>query len=244
MFLGLHASEAYSFSIRNLYSLKSFSLQVSDAIDESILTVFLDKLPNIEKLGLHGSFSNFNLDHLINLKSLVLNGTFNDDFNFKLFENLCYQLQDLKFSFRNDYESISAELLDGHSFSNLQELTIYNSNIRRLKKKFLDKFPSLLRLQLNKCNIEIIEDDAFSSIEKLTCLEFMGNFLKTVEKRSFSHLTNLQELNLLNNQIESIEKDMLLNMKNLRVLNLSVNKFPQLDSETLDRFKNLEKLEL
>ena len=244
MFLGLHASEAYSFSIRNLYSLKCFCLQVSDVIDESILTVFLDKLPNIEKLGLLGNFSNFNLDHLINLKSLALNGTINDDFNFKLFENLCYQLQDLKLSFRNDYESISAKLLDGYSFSNLQELTIYNSNIRRLKKKLLDKFPSLLRLQINNCNIEIIEDDAFSSIKQLKSLNFICNFLKTLEKRSFSQLTNLEELNLPNNQIESIEKDMFLNMKNLRVLDLRDNKFPQLDLETLNFLKKLGKLDL
>ena len=106
----------------------------------------------------------------------------------------------------------------------------------------MDDFQSL---EISNCKLEIIEDDAFSSIKKLTSCYSMGNCLKTLEKRSFSsQLTNLEELYLRNNRIESIEWNMFSNMKNLRVLDLVANNFPKLDSQTLNRLRNLEKLEL
>lgn len=220
--MGLKAAETYSFSIRNLYKLKQISLKISGlVIDQQLLTVFLDKIPNIEEVRLFGNFSYFNLDHLVNLKSLALNGNINDDFNFELFKNLCYQLQILKVSFRNHYESISAKLFDGHCFSNLQELTIFNSNLKILKKKFIDKFPVLQYLRIDHCNLEMIEYDAFSNVKQLTNLNFMGNFFKTLEKRTFSQLTKLEEFYLRNNRIESVEKDFFSDMKNLKVLDVA-----------------------
>ena len=61
MFLGLHAAETYSFSVKgNLCSLKCFYLEMSNMINQDILTLFLDKFPNIEELNLLGNFSYFN----------------------------------------------------------------------------------------------------------------------------------------------------------------------------------------
>ena len=105
LFLGLHTSESYRFSISNLYTLKCFYLKVSGTINEEILSIFLNELPNIELLCLLGNFSYFNLDNLINLQCLAFNATINEDFNFELFNNLSRQLQELSFSFKNDYES-------------------------------------------------------------------------------------------------------------------------------------------
>jgi Leucine-rich repeat (LRR) protein len=102
----------------------------------------------------------------------------------------------------------------------------------------------LRSIEITNCKLEIIEDDAFSSIKKLTSFNSMGNCLKTLEKRSFSQLNNLEELYLRNNRIESIEWDMFSNMKKLRVLDLVSNNFPKLDPQTLNRLRNLEKLEL
>jgi hypothetical protein len=104
--LGLQTAEAYSFSFRNSFSLKSFCLKVSGTIDEQILTEFLDKMPNIEQISLKGRLSHFSLDNFYNLKNLSLNGTINDDFNFELFKNICYQLERLSFSLIKDYEII------------------------------------------------------------------------------------------------------------------------------------------
>ena len=243
MFLGLHAAETYSFSVKGvLCSLKSFYLEMSSIINQDILTLFLDKFPNIEELTLRGgNFSNFNLDHLVNLKTLRLNGTINDDFNFGLFKNLCNQLEELSISFRGDYESIASKLFDDHRFPNLLEFNLFKCNVIRLKHKFVEKFPALLKLTMHDCDLETIEDDAFSNTKNLTYLSLMGNFFKTLDKRIFSPLINLEELYLRNNRTESIEKDMFSHMKKLRVLNLNVNNFSdQFYYEIFCYYKNLE----
>ena len=244
MYLAIHTAESYSFSIRDLYSLKRLFLKVSGTINEKIKTTFLDKLTNIEKLCLIGNFSYFNLDDLVSLKMLALNGTINEDFNFELFKNLCNQLEELSITFKNDFESIGAKLFDGHCFSNVQVLSFYKCNIKTLKKEFIDQFPALLYLSIHDCNIEMIEDDAFSNIKQLTRLNLNGNPLKTLEKRIFSQLINLEKLHLGNSKLLSIEKDMFSNMKNLRELNLSGNKFSEFDSETMKWLKSLEELYL
>ena len=240
IFLRLHEADAYSFSIRNLNSLKCLCLKTSGVIDESLLKVFLDKIPNIEELYLHGNFSYFNLDKLSNLKALGLTGTIKDDFNFELFKNLCNQLQELAISCWNDYESIGDKLFDAHHFPHMQELKIYKCNVKRVKKKFIDKFPALLYLNMYECNLEMIEDGAFSNNKQLLHLFLMNNFLKTLEKQSFSQLTNLEAINLSNNRLETIEKDIFSNLKNLRTLDLSDNNLLQLDYETFNRLKKLD----
>ena len=238
---GLHTAEAYSFSIRN-HSLRSFCLNVPGTIDEQILTLFLNELPNIEQVSLHGNFSYFNLDNLVNLKSLVLKGTINEDFNFELFKNLCNQLQKLSFSFKNcEYESIDAKLFDGHYFPNLKNLFIFDCNVRKLNKKFIDRFPALLDLSILQCNLETIEDDAFSNIKnQLIRLNLCGCTSSTFEKIILSQLTNLEELQFRNSQLLSIHKDMFSNMKNLKELTLCGTELSQLDSETLKWINNLD----
>ena len=54
----------------------------------------------IEELHLHGNFSNFNLDSLVNLRELSIAGYIDKSFNFELFKNLCNQLENLNSSVR------------------------------------------------------------------------------------------------------------------------------------------------
>lgn len=60
-----------------------------------------DYLPSIENLELCGSFSNFNWDSLINLKSVKLHGEIMVDFNVDSFANLCNRLEKLAVNFSN-----------------------------------------------------------------------------------------------------------------------------------------------
>lgn len=212
--MGLYTAEAYTFSIRNLHSLKCFCFKVSGTIDQQLLTIFLDKLPNIEELNLQGNFSHFNLDNLFNLKKLGLNGTINKDFNIGLLKTLCYQLEELRFSF-DENEIISENFFDGHHFPYLEVFEMYNCSVKRLNKNFIEKFPTIRHLVMCRCKLELIEDGVFSNIKQLTYLDLGNNFLKTLHKPSFSQLSNLEELYLDNNPLENIEKDMFSNMKNL-----------------------------
>lgn len=79
------------------------------------MTDFIDQLPNIEILHLHGKIIPYlNLDKIINLKQLLLNGDINEDFNFELFKNLYNRLEFLIINITNiDYESL-LKLLGTH----------------------------------------------------------------------------------------------------------------------------------
>ena len=210
--------------------MKCLCLKVSGTIDEQILTEFLDKMPNIEQLSLKGRLSHFSLDNFYNLKKLSLNGTINDDFNFELFKNLCYQLERLSFSLIKDYEIIE-KLLAGHRFPNLELFSIRECEIRRVKKNFIDHFPALIYLTLSECNLETIESGAFSNIKQIVHLDLSCNLLKTLEKQTFSDLTNLELLYLRSNPLEgnseSIDKDMFTNMKHLNEHNWNTSEYLQ-----------------
>ena len=90
---------------------------------------------------------------------------------------------------------------------------MYNCNVKRLNKKFIEKFPTIRHLFMCGCKIELIEDGVFSNIKQLTYLDLCNNFLKTLEKTGFSQLSSLEGLG--GNPLENIEKDMFSNMKNL-----------------------------
>ena len=103
-----------------------FSTAIYTKLDENIITKLLDQLHDIEQLNLHGNYSYFNLDNFVNLKTLILEGTIKEDFNFKLFKKLCIQLEDLTISSSEINDKILFKLFDGHHFSNLIALKIVN----------------------------------------------------------------------------------------------------------------------
>ena len=68
-------------------------------IDEANTHIF-DQLQNIEEMFLHSNFHYFNLDSFVNLKSLLIRGYIQKDFNFDLFKNLANQLEHLGIYFQ------------------------------------------------------------------------------------------------------------------------------------------------
>ena len=86
--LGSKTDKVY-FSIKNLPSLTNLSFYIAATINEDIITRLLDQIPHIQRLCLHGNLSYFNLDNLVNLKHLSLDGFIYTSFNFELFKNLC-----------------------------------------------------------------------------------------------------------------------------------------------------------
>lgn len=76
-------------------------------------------------------------------------------------------------------------------------------NIEVLKKEVLNRFPPALRkLFIINCKIEQIEQDAFSKLTRLDCLDLSQNRIKFIEKGTFSNLKNLQTLDLISNEIK------------------------------------------
>ena len=190
--------------------MKEFHLS-TPKIDENTISTLLLQIPNIEELLLNGNLHYFSLDDFVNLKCLCLSGTIKDDFNFELFKKLSYQLEDLIFLDINqinldcfDYEMF-VKLLNGHNFSNLQTLYIDGGKIKRLEKKFIDRFPSLVNCRIINCCIETIEDKAFSKLKNLINLDLSDNLLERIYKSYFSDRLNKLNINLHNNPIKFVE---------------------------------------
>lgn len=192
-------------------------------IDENNTKELFDQLQNIEELRISGDFYYFNFDSLVNLKSIMINGSFWDGFNFELFNNLFNQLNELHISINNiDYEGL-LKLLNGYTFHNLEILEIKQCNIKILEKKFIDQFPNLQIFMMNNCNLEIIENDAFSISKKLKYLDLSENMFKRISKLDFSKLVNLEYFLMRKNCLESIENGTFLDMKNLKLIEVSDN---------------------
>lgn len=206
--LGFNSTEMY-LSIRNLSSLNFLSLWINGTIDENIITQILDHVQHIKQLFLEGKFSHFKLDNLVNLKMLSLVGSLNEDFNYELFKNLCYQLKDLKIYLENIDDKIFFKLFDGHNFCNLQNFSIKKYNMKTLKKVFINRFPMLQQLFVANCNIEEIEHDAFSNLKDLYCLDLSENRLKFIEKDTFLNLNKLEILDLSKNELKNVDADLI-----------------------------------
>ena len=200
-----------NFFLRNLSSLKTFHLFVPN-INDNMLSSIFDQLPYIEELSLHGKFNYISLDNLVNLRRLCLHGTICDDFNIELFKNVSSQLEELLIALRVEYEVIF-KLLNGRDFSNIRGLKIKGCNMRRVEKKFIDQFPTLIRCRLVNCSIEIIEYNAFSSLKKLILLDLSENLLKGLFNRYFLGLNKLKYLYFYKNPVKYIEDGIVSKMK-------------------------------
>lgn len=216
--LGIDSLET-SFSLKNLSSLKAFQLAFT-IINETNTSELFDQLNYIEELVLEGNLYYFNLDSFVNLTDLLISGHIKDGFNFELFKNLSSQLNYLSIDIDCiDYQTIQ-KFFKGYNFSNLIVLEIKRSDIKRIEKKFLEQFPILKHIHMSECNIETIEDDAFSNSKELIILDLRHNLLKSLYKRYFSNLINLEYFVAYKNPIEFIEDATFSDFKNLKGIEL------------------------
>ena len=239
-------------SLENLPSLRHFSLDFHQLkIDSTIESKLFDKLPSIQHLCLTGRFSHFNLDSLVNLKSLSLTGQPNKDFNFDLFKNICNKLVVLRINLMDiDNKFIDTMFFD-HSFSILTSLSISSSKsiIDKIEKEFFFAFPMLQSLII--CNkfpylapSSSIDPEAFSNLKQLISLDLSGNGINSLKRSCFSGLDKLKYLNLSQNRFESIGENVFSSLKNLRVLDLSENKMDELNANSFEGLSNLQFLDL
>ena len=91
------------------------------------------------------------------------------------------------------------KLFVGYNFPYLQDFSIENFEIKRLKKEFLNRLPMHTFLNIRECINELIESDSFSNMQQLTSLDLSNNRIEFIEKNAYSKLNNLQTLDLRHN---------------------------------------------
>lgn len=240
--LYLQINSLENFKARNLKSLKKLHLFIEQPINKSISMRVFQHLSSIEELNIKGVFSDLNLDSLVNLKSLKINGSIDKDFNNDLFKNICENLQELSISLNGLNEEKFIKLFFGLHFPNLHTLKIGCNQMTKIEKKFFDGFSMLQNLSIYY--IKEIDFDAFSNLTQLVDLVFYNNNLESLDQRTFSKLLNLENLYLSDSRIVSLEENMFSNLKNLANLNLSNNELSMLNPNWFIGLENLKFLNL
>ena len=220
--LCLSSIEGISFG--NQSSLKDLTLFKSEFNNDSIIK--LHKMcSNIEELSLKGNFSSLSFDSFLNLKKLSVIGSLLEDFDFELFKNICNQLEYLLIGFDNMHNDGICKLLNGHNFTKVLTLNIFNSKIKRLEKKLFEGFPKIQSLDIYKNKeLKTIDKDAFSNLKNLKCLSLTFNEqLSELDPELFSCLENLEKLDLRYNKLTRFDLKIMDYIVKINEINLEDN---------------------
>ena len=90
-------------------------------------------------------------------------------------------------------------------------------------------FPNELTIDLSKCGIDIIQNNALEYFANIKVLTLAHNNIEKIEKETFSYLRSLSELYLNNNAITTIDKQAFENLTQLVSLNLSSNQLETIE---------------
>ncbi|XP_036288716.1 toll-like receptor 4 [Pipistrellus kuhlii] len=148
--------------------------------------------------------------------------------------NVTYQCMELNLSKIPDNIPTTTKNLDlsfnplshlgSHSFSNFSELQV---------------------LDLSRCEIQKIEDDAYQGLKHLSILILTGNPIQSLAPGAFSGLSSLQTLVAVETNLASLEDFPIRHLKSLKELNVAhnlINSFKLPDY--FSNLPNLEKLDL
>ncbi|XP_016043089.1 toll-like receptor 4 [Erinaceus europaeus] len=144
--------------------------------------------------------------------------------------NITYQCMDQALNRIPDNIPTSAKILD-LSFNPLKHLS----------RRSFSNFSELQVLDLSRCEIKIIEDDAYQGLHNLCVLILTGNPIQSLALGAFSGLSSLQKLVAVEINLEYLEDFPIGHLKTLKELNVAHNSIKSL--KLPDYFASLHNLE-
>ncbi|XP_078667280.1 uncharacterized protein LOC144909103 [Branchiostoma floridae x Branchiostoma belcheri] len=128
---------------------------------------------------------------------------------------------------------------------NLKVLRLEGNKIIHVVRDAFDGLDKLVKLYLNRNNIETVEAFGGSSAtSSLEILDLQRNKLESITIGTFTGIPLLTELNLSSNNISTIEDGSFSGLKKLRVLYLHSNQIFRLTNETFMGLSSLKRLVL
>ncbi|ELK08218.1 Toll-like receptor 4 [Pteropus alecto] len=125
--------------------------------------------------------------------------------------------------------------------TSVKKLDLSFNPLRRLSSHIFSNFSELQVLDLSRCEIEMIEDDAYEGLNHLSTLILTGNPIQSLAMGAFSGLSSLQTLVAVEINLVSLEDFPIGHLKTLKELNVAHN---LIDSFKLpEYFSNLSNLE-
>ncbi|CAK7293212.1 Toll-like receptor 4 [Vulpes lagopus] len=104
-----------------------------------------------------------------------------------------------------------------------KELDLSFNPLRHLGSHCFSNFPELQVLDLSRCEIQIIEDDAYQGLNHLSILILTGNPIQRLFPRAFSGLSSLKTLVAKETKLTSLEDFPIGHLKTLKELNVAHN---------------------
>ncbi|KAJ1145843.1 hypothetical protein NDU88_012126 [Pleurodeles waltl] len=112
--------------------------------------------------------------------------------------------------------------------TSIQLLDMSFNHLIMLSPRYFGRMPSLRRLDLTRCSIEVIEDEAFWGLPNLTSLVLTGNPLRYLSIGTFYGLLSLQRLAAVEINLSSLDDLPIGFMAGLQELNIGSNKIKSL----------------
>ncbi|CAM2113118.1 unnamed protein product [Caretta caretta] len=132
-----------------------------------------------------------------------------------------------------------------HGLNSLILLVLMNNSLARLPDKPLcQHMPRLHWLDFEGNHIHNLRNVTFISCSTLTVLVMRRNKISSLNENSFSSLQKLDELDLASNKIESLPPYLFKDLKELSQLNLSYNPIQQIQANQFDYLLKLKSLSL
>lgn len=106
----------------------------------------------------------------------------------------------------------------------LENLKIVNSDIQKINKNtFFKIYSAIVRLDLTKNGINLIDSNSFDNLKSLETLIIDENGLKIIQENAFNGVNKLLKLSLKSNKLKIITKNMFKGLNRLSILDLSDN---------------------
>ncbi|XP_034764985.1 toll-like receptor 4 [Acipenser ruthenus] len=130
--------------------------------------------------------------------------------------------------------SFSCMRLNLHSIppeipSSAEKLDFSFNDLGTLHRNSFPSLPYLNFLDLTRCGIKLIADDAFQNVNNLTILILTGNPIKQLEEKSFHSLHNLQKLTVVDTGLSALEKLPISHLAQLQELKAGKNNISSLE---------------
>lgn len=149
--------------------------------------------------------------------------------------------EDITYLYANK-ETISI-LCDGafRSLQNLEQLVLYNCNIRLIEPGSIENVPKLKKLNLGSNRLSIIQKGVFNGLN-IETLDLSDNNLLVLSKEALSNLPYLRILILKRNKIQEYDPTWFTNTTEIEELDLTFNNIETLPNRAFDKFNKINSI--
>ncbi|XP_070489895.1 leucine-rich repeat-containing G-protein coupled receptor 4-like [Chironomus tepperi] len=142
----------------------------------------------------------------------------------------------------NNFNGINGTHLDGKTDMDVVFIMFYKtgSNSSNIPSIICQKFPNLVRIQLNNFGLRMIDDFSFKNCKNVQYIHLRNNKINQIHENSFQNNPELIELFLENNEIAVLPENLLMNLHKLKGLDFGTNRISSLPANFFSQLISLD----